>query len=675
MLVGSNSTPLAIGSSGTGGGGVGASSLPRETTDPLLTANHTAISAKKRGVVSRAQYTPTTWYSGHVIQLSGACGFVPDGEGTLSFWIEGATAAATTTPSPSASASPYTSFNSAVLAGSFQMVKERSHFGSKVRPQLRPPRPHLPRQPRRIRLQTRILHCHRPHHEASAANSLRMTNFLFDTSALLSMAKRHGTGTVINERGSQLTCRWESDVPEVEKEICRLITEEGDEYVGMVSIISDGSLTNRGAFSGLEWVRSVRFVPDATGEMWIKSERKRYCGEWQCGQRHGFGVETDVSNLYCFSGGYQYDSREGSGTLFQSAQRTVLSGLWKDGTLHGSAALHLPNQAALIQSHSWTNIERSYEFDGATILRSRVVDGIWEPLFVTFDSTLALSVAEVSSSTGGFSRPSSPQQPPVQSPRMTMVLGRLEGILEKDDFRALLSTFQRCFYFIYGSCHRFLDNYEFCKKQNHQQYSATRPATPPKFPESWCCMVGLEAIACMHRTARERTYTPAHLKQAVEYVASFVFSIRLRLLSYLAALPTACDLDVGRSIASMCWDVAFSAVEPLLLFIAESLCKETHAAFRVAAQRCRSLVDIENFIGSLELWFPPSTETSPIARVEPVDTADATPPPSLAATHASVNCGEHDGCDVGGTTPPSVLEVTVQSPLSTTRCLFKASGS
>jgi hypothetical protein len=598
MTVESNPTTAAGSSSNP-------SSLARQTTDPLLTANHQGIS-KRRGVVSRAQYTPTTWYSGDMIQLSGASGFVPDGEGILSFWIEGAAAA---TPPSSTSASPYASPNKAVQSSSSS-----------------------------------------PRGDSTSTDD---DKFLVRYRGTFVDGKRHGTGTIINERGSQLTCRWDEDVPEVGKDICYLITEDGDEYVGMVSIISDGSLTSRGAFSGLEWVRSARFVPDATGEMWIRSERKRYCGEWQCGQRHGFGVETDVSNLYCFSGGYQYDSREGSGTLFQSAQRTVLFGLWKDGSLHGSAALHLPNQAALIQSHSWTNIERSYEFDGATILRSRVVDGIWEPLFVTFDSTLALSVAEVSS--GSSASRLSSQHPPTQSPRMTMVLDRLEGILEKDDFLALLSTFQRCFYFIYGSCHRFLDNYEFCRKQ--QKRSAPRQSSV--FPESWCCLAGLEAKACMHRTARERTYTPAHLKQAVEYVASFVFSIRLRLLSYLAALPTACDLDVGRSIASMCWDVAFSAVEPLLLFIAESLCKETHAAFRVAAQRCQTLQDIDNFIGSLDLWFPSTTETPAH------DGAEASAP--LAATlssagnEPSVGISTQLGEDMSAHSPQSCSEV---GPLS-----------
>lgn len=505
--------------------------------DPLLCGP--AESTKKWSCLSRAQYAPNLWYSGSVLQLSGTSGFLPDGEGTMSYWVD----------------------------------EERSSQPSSVE-----------------------------HANCTGDHVPDDQKFIVRYQGMFSGGKRHGKGTISTDRGLRLMCQWENDIPEVGKDLCALTTEEGDQYIGMVSIISDGSLTSRDAFGGLEWVRSVRFVPDSTGEMWIASERRRYCGEWQCGQRHGFGVESDLASSYCFSGGYQYDSREGSGTLFQTAQRTVLSGLWKDGTLHGSAALHLPNQSALIQSHSWSHIERSYDFDSATILRSRVVDGIWEPLFVAFDSTLALSVAEVVSSQQASARPSSPQ-PSVQSPRMTLVVSRLESILEKEDFIALLSTFQRCFYFIYGTCHRFLEHHKTSlAKEEHRTPPPPRVHTA-MFPESWCCMVGLEHNACMHRALRERSYSAANLKQAVEYVASFVFSIRLRLLSYLAALPTACDLNVGRFIASMCWDVAFSAVEPLLLHMAESLCKETQAAFRVAAQRCRSLDNVSEFIGSLDLWF------------------------------------------------------------------------
>lgn len=421
--------------------------------------------------------------------------------------------------------------------------------------------------------------------------------------------KRCGRGRLIVNKKFRITCSWSDDVPQVAGDYCSLTTEDGDEYFGLVSMISDGSLMNKSDFAGLAWALRVRFVPDSTGEMLFATDRKKYCGEWQCGQRHGFGIETDVFGSYHFAGAFQYDSRDGSGIVFNVAQRTVLSGSWKDGKVHGSAALHLPNQAAVVQSHSWTNVDH-YEYSSATILRSRVVDGMWEPLFVTFDNTLALTVAESMSSppSSGVGAAGAGSSSPSQRLRQS-VIQLLEAILHKDDFIALLTTFQRTFYFLYGSCERLHAHnalHSACKTKATGE--AVRRVL---FPESWCCLVGVDPDECLHAYSREKSYTSATFRQALSDTASFVFSVRLRLLSYLAAIPSACDVNVGRTILEMCWDTAFSAVEPLVMFMAKTICKPNIAAVRNAIVRCRALT-IEDFVGHLDsLWFPSATADIP----------------------------------------------------------------
>ena len=372
------------------------------------------------------------------------------------------------------------------------------------------------------------------------------------------MKKRGGgqRGASLPMTGFSIRCKWSKNMPDLLAHPC-VIHSSGDQYVGMVSIISN--ITSKGGYNGLAWARSARFVPDSTGEM-LYSDRRRYCGEWQCGQRHGFGVEYDHSSNSTFIGGFQYDSRDGSGTLFNETLLTVFSGVWREGIMSGTAGLNINRKANTIQGHNW-NVD-CYEFDSATILRSRVVNGVWEPLFVSFDNTLALSATELLTQAEDLD-----------------VMQLLSAMMSKPDFNTVLSTFQRCFFFLYGAC------------------GGADLEQRPDLVESlsWCHHTGL-IQHCFHGSVRERSVSQETFSRAVADISSFVFSVRLRLLSFVAAHPKACDVNVSREVLRVCWDRVFALVAPLLTFLSLSLQRRERAALHIASKRCHHL-NLSDFTG------------------------------------------------------------------------------
>ncbi len=376
------------------------------------------------------------------------------------------------------------------------------------------------------------------------------------SSPTVSSSKRAPPRPPAPTAGFSLRCRWDNNMPDVLTHPC-VIHSSGDEYVGMVSIISN--ITSRAGYSGLVWTRTARFLPDSTGEM-LYSDRRRYCGEWQCGQRHGFGIEFDPLSNTTFIGGFQYDSRDGSGTLLNETLLTVFSGVWREGVMSGSAGLNINRKANTIQGHNW-NVER-YEFDSATILRSRVVNGVWEPLFVAFDNTLALSATELLTQSEDLD-----------------AMQLLAAMMEKPDFTSVIATFQRCFFFLYGAC--------------AGNDAAERPESVEAL--SWCFHTGLMGH-CFHGSVRERTSTQETFSRAVADISSFVFSVRLRLLSFVAAHPKACDVNVSREVLRVCWDRVFSLVAPVLTHLSLSQQRRERAALHLACRRCQNL-QLADFLG------------------------------------------------------------------------------
>ncbi|KEG12213.1 hypothetical protein DQ04_01891020 [Trypanosoma grayi] len=548
-----------------------------------------------------------------------------------------------------------------------------------------------------------------------------------------SYGRRQGQGRLTVYPRYTLDCAWDDDAPILDRTPCVLrflakfstapdnstadrnmlrrtsAASRGDadpsvtnQYVGMTSLISSGVTPHRGSFAGLAWAEQVRFVPDGVGEM-LYPNGIRHCGCWQCGQRHGFGVEYDPGSSTVYMGGFVYDHREGAGTLHYCSTGMLLCGNWKEGKLADTANAVLPTWPFTLQGALWKSYE-NWTFGHGTLVHScGSLSGVWEPLFVAFDEMLS-SVAgmQQDASTGAATTASEEAAHDVHDySEANSFLPLLSFMMQREEFMAVLVPFQRCFYFLYKPCdgkgwrrdgesissemkeekmeqqvsplhqsshvrlssprtggiaisrapllatcddgplprqsplgsyhNRLLSPRRKQQQQQQQQQHSeveSKESLSPFLAQlralgrdsrrggasplerncscpSWCNEVGVggncggdrslgDDIGCFHteRVAEglaTRMPLTNMFERAMHDLASFVSSVRLRLLSYVAAHPAACDVSVSKNVLAVCWDSVYSLVAPVVYELAAAAEAEAAAATTLALQRCVAL--------------------------------------------------------------------------------------
>ncbi len=412
--------------------------------------------------------------------------------------------------------------------------------------------------------------------------------------------KRHGVGSLTVISKYTLSCVWSNDVPELSGE-CQLVTlEQGKDkascYQGLLSVISDvNAAATREGFSGLEWVFHVRILPDGAGEMQY-ADRKRYCGQWQCGERNGFGILVDPNLNTTFIGAFEYDLKNGSGTLFKEQSGATFCGQWVDDQLSGPGGLHLKGNAFTIQGNGWNPMVSDCE--SAVIIKSRNVNGVWEPLFINFDNNLAMALGE--NSPNGVVRSfnvGAGKDPNAEATPQT-VIHAMDSLLNRSDFASLLATFQRCFYFLYGSCGSALEigggPTERTQRGAAASISTASPTASTKNLLSWCSMTS--PFSCIHKTTRRRAIDETILTRATEDMASFIFSVRLRLQSFVATQPRLCDFDIGGGVLRLAWDRVHALVAPVMHNIFAAIYHHSDIAHHLAMRRTESKLCLKDFL-------------------------------------------------------------------------------
>ncbi|RNF06340.1 hypothetical protein TraAM80_04037 [Trypanosoma rangeli] len=468
------------------------------------------------------------------------------------------------------------------------------------------------------------------------------------------------------------------------------------QYIGMISLISSELTPHRGSFAGLAWAEQARFVPDGVGEM-LYPQGNRYCGFWQCGQRHGFGVEYDSHKGTVYMGSFVDDHREGSGTLHYCATGVMFSGSWKRGELTDNSNTILPTYPFILQGTLWKSYEK-WSFDYGTLMRAPVyLGGIWEPLFLTLDEKLASHLWEQQATSRAIAMTVVEHDEAKDDADESFIV-LLNNMMQSAEFKALLVPFQRCYYFLYKPCvgrrhgkrnghaslkaaaaghsrsqgpcfgpsvstcgsapvtHSLLlttfdeerhsrsipdcglhSQWASLRLSQHQKLAATSvqrlsplllhlrelghnrrhgvaaaPAGACWSCPSWCDEMGVSggedgdgrnggnwrgrggAVYCFHtESVAEGLATrmsPAKLfEHAMHDLASFVSSVRLRLLSYVASHPSACDVSVSKRVLAVCWDSVYALVAPVIHELAAAAEAETVVATSLAVQRCASL--------------------------------------------------------------------------------------
>jgi hypothetical protein len=437
--------------------------------------------------------------------------------------------------------------------------------------------------------------------------------------------KKHGWGTLSRTTITSspvadtwttrtIKCAWKNDVPQLLSDPCT-ITEEEERiqyaserssastskrttfiYCGLAMAVHDaserkpqnensnsGSQTLGGFSSGLSWALHTRFLPDALGERIDVIKGTRYCGEFQCGLRHGFGVVTSLSShAVIYVGMFDNDLRHGSGTSVDEDRELIFDGVWADdGIAPSGGTLHLPPPAPLaIQGQKWASA--TSVASGFLVNVRGAHTGMWEPLLAPLDEALPSLISSLESIGSTFSgadaaspgqylnSPSvSPSRPPdqslfdneVTSPRTqalsdwerdvaidlshfeqvhdatTVILRELNRVritachaITLGVTRRALAAFQRCMLFLYGSCGAppALE----CGGGGNQ-------ASPGNLATSWCRLVSrnVEGFACCHVHKSGQSASAEILRRAVQAASSVVMSLRLRLMTCHGAAP------------------------------------------------------------------------------------------------------------------------------------------
>lgn len=109
-----------------------------------------------------------------------------------------------------------------------------------------------------------------------------------------------------------------------------------------------------------------------------------------------------------------------------------------------------------------------------------------------------------------------------------------------------------------------------------------------------------KGVSCFHTaTVTESLATqmsPRKLFEcALHDLASFVASVRLRVLSHVAAHPTACNVAMSKMLFLVCWDAVFALAAPVIHDLAAAAEAEAVVATSLAFQRC-SFLTREDFI-------------------------------------------------------------------------------
>lgn len=389
-----------------------------------------------------------------------------------------------------------------------------------------------------------------------------------------------GTATTVG-------CRWDKDVPQLLCDPCTVVEHEERAkdtrgrrvravYCGLIAMASQ-DLGPRG-FSGLAWALGTRFLADTLGERIDMASGTRYCGEWQCGQRHGFGVVTALSGhslIYC--GLFDNDARHGAGTSVDEVRHLTFDGVWADdGIASGGGTLHLPPSALAIQGQKWASA--TSVATGFLVKARGSQTGMWEPLLFAFDEALPVlandleSIGIEQSSPALALSPNSSPASPIDSPAvaefnqaeydravvLASVVSALRPAREALDrvrftafhatalpvVRRALATFQRCMLFLFGSC-----GYAPVRECG----AGSNPESPGTLATSWCRLCGKfsPGFTCAHRTRGGRPVTLDVLERAIQASSSMAMSLRLRLMTCHGAVSsptvTAPNPSPGRS--------------------------------------------------------------------------------------------------------------------------------
>ena len=99
-------------------------------------------------------------------------------------------------------------------------------------------------------------------------------------------------------------------------------------------------------YKGLQWALSTQFLPHTLGERHDVLNQHggvKYCGQWVMGERHGFGMERQISTGgLIYAGPYENGARNGVGLLFHHLSKTCLDATWSKGrVMDCPGALHV----------------------------------------------------------------------------------------------------------------------------------------------------------------------------------------------------------------------------------------------------------------------------------------------------------------------------------------------
>jgi hypothetical protein len=419
-----------------------------------------------------------------------------------------------------------------------------------------------------------------------------------------------------------IKCSWQQDVPQLLSDPCTIVEEEEKATVGTspssggskrVTMIYSGlamavhdstasapspalSTSSRtraatavsptldkkpspsptvGGFSnGLSWAQTTRFLPDALGERIDMQAGSRYCGEFQCGLRHGFGVITSLaSHSLLYVGMFDNDMRHGAGTSVDEDREMVFDGVWADdGIAAAGGTLHLPPPASLaVQGQKWASA--TSVASGFLVNVRNAHTGMWEPLLVQLDEALPSLISSLESLGATLSGdPSQSAVSPLLSParpsgsiaqgsavlaaspvseaalqwerQVAIDLSRFEPLHDTSTAatremnrvritachamtlgvtRRALAAFQRCMLFLYGSCG---------PRPVVEVGAGASPDAPGTAATSWCRLVatGVHGFTCSHRTRGGTPISVDLLNRAVQAASSIVMSFRLRLM-------------------------------------------------------------------------------------------------------------------------------------------------
>nr|CCC46440.1 conserved hypothetical protein, fragment [Trypanosoma vivax Y486] len=428
------------------------------------------------------------------------------------------------------------------------------------------------------------------------------------------------------------------------------------QYLGMLTLsyYTTNNKSDRPSFVGLFWASFVRFVPHGMGEL-CDMRGVRYCGLWKKGEKYGFGVEYEPNSASSFTGfgsgstiyigGFKYNQREGLGMMQYCKTGVTICGAWKSGKALNLADVTLPSRPFSLHRAQWNSFDEC-AFRHASLVRCETsLSGVWEPLFAAVDDAVASKEESFLHNDGNGSEKNGDNNVDANNwsddPSSLVLL--ISSIMERAEFKNVLMTFQRCFYFLYKRCvsgeqrpdprlenKRNIDG-DLCRgdrggvidhilslpiiskltQMSHDRCGASSPETRKRnciwCSPSWCEEVGLSKGGgnprCFHTPNNteglaSRMSPTAMFHSAMCDTASFVSSVRLRLFAYVAAHPAAGSLAGSRRVLTVCWDTVYSLVAPVLHDLALSMECEAGISTAIALRRCAHLA-LNDFVPSV----------------------------------------------------------------------------